>query len=604
MNRLLEDRTTYAILPNDPTTKYKKLLVDIVKEGSSLQILNKKELDFLVPLAPRVPIIYYLPKVHKNPTNPPGRPIVSGIDSVTSRIGKYIDHYLQPLVKLVPSYLKDTGDTIRLLEKIRHQGDILLVTADVAALYTCIPHHLGLAAVETFLTRNSLLPILQRNFIMELLVFATKHNYFWFQGVFYSQIRGVAMGAKYAPSLANLFMAQWEEDVVYALRRPELLLWARYIDDVLFLWKGDMESLDAFMIQWNDNDRGIVLSYEASPTSIHFLDLEISTTHDKLEFKTYFKPTDRNGYIPVDSCHHRRWLESVPRSQFLRLRRNCTRDSDFHLQSDMLKTRFLDKGYEPALVDNAINLVSATDRTSLLQVKPKTAKHDSFRWSFFTSYSIQHSEISKILNRHWKILLNDRILGPSLPNRAGIIFRGARSVQSDIAPNTIDPPKKISFFPEANGYYPCRSCNVCVANTIVRRKIDSFSSTVTGRIYTMKQFTTCFTSFIVYLITCPCKSQYIGRTIRNFSIRVNEHIAKIRKGCPKHTVSRHYLEHHNSDPKGSLFQVIDRFVPHWRGDSRLRGVSRLETFWIHELRCYTPYGMNVDWDINCFINQG
>ena len=153
-------------------------------------------------------------------------------------------------------------------------------------------------------------------------------------------------------------------------------------------------------------------------------------------------------------------------------------------------------------------------------------------------------------------------------------------------------------------FYPCRSCNVCAANSKTRRKIDSFSSTVTNRIYTMKQFTTCFRSFIVYLITCPCKLQYVGRTIRNFSIRVNEHIAKIRKGCPKHTVSRHYLEHHNSDPRGSLFQVIDRFVPHWRGDSRLRGVSRLETFWIHELRCYTPHGMNVDWGVNCFINLG
>lgn len=134
MNRLLEDRTTYSPLPGDPTIKYKKALTEIVNEGLSLNILNKKEHDW-IPLAPGIPIIYHLPKVHKDPVNPPGHPIVSGIDSVTSRIGKYID-YLQPLVKLIPSYLKYTGETIRLLETIPYHEDIILVTADVSALYT------------------------------------------------------------------------------------------------------------------------------------------------------------------------------------------------------------------------------------------------------------------------------------------------------------------------------------------------------------------------------------------------------------------------------------------------------------------------------------
>ena len=180
---------------------------------------------------------------------------------------------------------------------------------------------------------------------MELLNFATKHNYFWFQGQFFSQVKGVAMGAKYAPSLANLFMAQWEEDVVDTPRRPELVLWARYIDDILLLWKGTRESLDSFMSFLNDNDRGIVLSYEASSTSIHFLDLEILAIDGHFEFKTYFKPTDRNGYIPVDSCHYHQWLRSVPQGQFLRMKRNCTRREDFDSQCQILKKRFLDKGY-------------------------------------------------------------------------------------------------------------------------------------------------------------------------------------------------------------------------------------------------------------------
>lgn len=119
----------------------------------------------------------------------------------------------------------------------------------------------------------------------------------------------------------------------------------------------------------------------------------------------------------------------------------------------------------------------------------------------------------------------------------------------------------------------------------------------------MKHFTTCATRYIVYLITCPCKKQYVGRTIRTFSVRVNEHIASIKKGRNNHSVPRCYLKHHNKNQLGTKFQIIGKCIPHWRGDSCLRGVLHLETFWIYQLKSYLPYGVNIDWDINAFINQ-
>lgn len=162
-------------------------------------------------------------------------------------------------MKSIPSYLKDTRDTINLLQQVSYSDDLLFATADVAALYTCIPHDLGLSAVEFYLSKSDDIPRIQHEYIMEYLSFATKHNCFWFSNQFYLQQKGVAMGAKFATSLANLFMARWEEEVVYALNRPELVLWARYIDDV-FLWKGEKDSLCDFMTILNCNNRGIMLS--------------------------------------------------------------------------------------------------------------------------------------------------------------------------------------------------------------------------------------------------------------------------------------------------------------------------------------------------------
>lgn len=112
-------------------------------------------------MAPRLPVVYILPKVHKTLVNPPGRPIISGIDSVTSRVGKHIDHYLQPLVVGTPCFLKDTKHVINLLSDIEWKASYTLITADVASLYTAISHCLGHEAMQHFLFRDSDLSVTQ-----------------------------------------------------------------------------------------------------------------------------------------------------------------------------------------------------------------------------------------------------------------------------------------------------------------------------------------------------------------------------------------------------------------------------------------------------------
>lgn len=99
LNRQLNDTDTYQILPSNPTVRYKKELAKVIQKGSDKGLLNKKETLYLQPKTCRVPIIYTLPKIHKDKLKPPGRPIVNGINSVGARIGQYTDWFLQPVVK-------------------------------------------------------------------------------------------------------------------------------------------------------------------------------------------------------------------------------------------------------------------------------------------------------------------------------------------------------------------------------------------------------------------------------------------------------------------------------------------------------------------------
>lgn len=83
-------------------------------------------------------------------------------------------------------------------------GD-LLVTIDVNSVYTNIVQKDGLDSVEWALQKYSDMKQEQINYILEGLKMAMSKNYFWYKGNHYAQTKG-AMGAKYAPSVANIIM--------------------------------------------------------------------------------------------------------------------------------------------------------------------------------------------------------------------------------------------------------------------------------------------------------------------------------------------------------------------------------------------------------------
>lgn len=72
----LGDINTYIKLQGNPTKEYKSELHELIQRGKMKNILSEKEEKYLIPDICRVPIIYTVPKIHKNQTHPPGRPIM------------------------------------------------------------------------------------------------------------------------------------------------------------------------------------------------------------------------------------------------------------------------------------------------------------------------------------------------------------------------------------------------------------------------------------------------------------------------------------------------------------------------------------------------
>lgn len=68
----------------------------------------------------------------------------------TENISWYVEHFLQPLVTEVSSYIPDTTDILNKLQRLPPlpMGS-LLVTLDISSLYTNTPHDEGITACDT-----------------------------------------------------------------------------------------------------------------------------------------------------------------------------------------------------------------------------------------------------------------------------------------------------------------------------------------------------------------------------------------------------------------------------------------------------------------------
>lgn len=105
-----------------------------------------------------------------------------------------------------------------------------------------------------------------------------------------------------------------------------------------------MEKLSEFLTKININQFGLKFTGTCDLHHVNFLDLVLTKADRYITTKTFFKGTDRNGYIPTASCPHPKWLGAIPKGQLMRIRRNCAKTEDYVKQSELLINRFKEKG--------------------------------------------------------------------------------------------------------------------------------------------------------------------------------------------------------------------------------------------------------------------
>ena len=172
----------------------------------------------MYPMSCGVPNFYGLPKIHKPDT--PIRPIVSSCGSVTYGMAKELKKILNPLVGKSPHHINSIQG---------QKGNT------VTALFTSVSMDLALGIIKVPLEKTH--PQGKNSSfswdIVLVLEFCLKKHLLPFQGQFYEQVEGAAMGSPVSPIVANLYMEYFEQKALCT--DPTTRLLCKYVDDTFVI---------------------------------------------------------------------------------------------------------------------------------------------------------------------------------------------------------------------------------------------------------------------------------------------------------------------------------------------------------------------------------
>lgn len=515
---------------------------------------------------PRVRRFYILPKVHKEPEKwtvpfeiPPGRPIVSDCSSETYRTAEFVDYFLNPLSLKHSSYVKDTYHFIQIVKGLKLPSNCMLFSIDIDSLYTNIDTPAGLSAVQKIFKKypDSKRPDEE---VLKLLEINLTKNDFEFNDEYYLQIKGTAMGKRFAPAYANIFMANWEEEALAKCPKKPLH-YLRYLDDIWGIWTGTREEFDQFIDILNTHDPSIKLKYEVNEQSIDFLDTTVYkgpsfALNQRLEVKVFFKKTDTHALLYKSSFHPKHTFKGLVKSQLLRFSRICTQEEDFWEAVKILFKALRERGYSRSFLRQSLKTFRVQKQKNQKEIIPIITKFSSVSTDLNNKLKTNY----KTIMENPKVLENYRVISAYKKNKN----LKDLLVRAKLPPLQTIHRKHLEFFHRLK---------------YIRNQHDK-------TIFEIPQTFTPQTKNVIYVISCSrCGIQYIGETKNSIATRMWQHKYNIKNKKEIDTLLvKHFILHGLQAVKIAGIQSNST----WTANER----KKKERQWIYLLKTKGPFGLN------------
>ncbi|MEW8548114.1 MAG: hypothetical protein AB2693_31815, partial [Candidatus Thiodiazotropha sp.] len=429
---MLNDKTFYKEITEK---EIKNTMKKVLRFINNQECLTKKENDYLCNFEVKHSNFYGLPKIHKSskikeacqsgeklnyvkiepPENLLFRPIVAGPSCETHRLSNLVDILLKPYVSHIDSYIRDSLDFLNYLPETVEDGT-LLVSFDIVNLYSNISHSLGLEAMEHWLNKYpaKIHRRFSKTFILEAIKLILENNNFYFNGKYYQQIKGTAMGTKCAPTYATLVLGYLEQILYRNIQTQygnELYIyieanWKRFLDDCFTFWTKSKSELCLFHSMLNNLHPDIKFTIDCSTNELPFLDILIRKNKTNIETDIFYKPTDSKQYLDFNSCHPNHTKRSIP---YNLARRICTIVSDRatrDIRLGELKQYLRERHYPVDLIENSIQKVVNIDLKTLRTQRVNEESDEIL--PYVSTHNPKNPEAFQILRNNLPILTNDQ----------------------------------------------------------------------------------------------------------------------------------------------------------------------------------------------------
>jgi len=378
----LGDRRTYALFDADLLPE---LRAEVLENVNNLQVmfdLPKQVNDFLLSSEEDagVPHFHCIPKVHKKEWSL--RPIIPSHSWVTKKSSQVADFLLRQCLKeAVPWCVESTREVMQRLENLPPSlsDNVWLVTGDVGAFYTNVPIDETIESISRELGDKSFGGI-PTDMLGSLLNTVMKNNVFEFNGTFYHQVEGVAMGTSCAPAFANLSLGFKEKmSGQIAIGDTGLRFYVRYMDDIFLMWSGSRSSLDAWLGSFTPQlaPYSITWDIRSSSQATPFLDAEFFYRAGaglwRLHSRVYRKRMNKHQYIPWSSAHPETVKRAFVKAELTRFMIICSHEEFFEERVREFYEALSRRGYPANMLKKWRIMVAFKDRPLQLRKKKDSA---------------------------------------------------------------------------------------------------------------------------------------------------------------------------------------------------------------------------------------
>ena len=206
------------------------------------------------------------------------------------------------------------------------------------------------------------------------------------------------------PSYANLLVGFIENKFFSNYHRPKPDLYNRYIDDCVGATSSSKEELNLFIDAVNSFHPALNYTWEISKNSLAFLNIKLSINNNSLSTSVHYKPTDSHNYLLHSSSQLQHVKNAIPFSQFLRLRRLSSDDTDFNYKCEDMCQFFKKRGYPDSTVTTGKHRAQEINQETALQT---SQNEETDRIPLTLTYHPQNLAIKNVILKNFKILRND-----------------------------------------------------------------------------------------------------------------------------------------------------------------------------------------------------